>query len=311
MNSTSLKRAAQKRRKTRRRIAAGSVLAALVVAGVIWHQSSSAPKTANDTTHSTKHPGSGASAKSSTTGASNPKMSTSLANTNTATKSNETNTTSSTPVSASATGPLPTSKLLSVAPQSQLPQLPNGCEVTSLSMLLSAVGHPTNKMTLAQEMPKDPTKRVYGPHGTTVFWGNPNVGFVGSVYQYANGFGIYHGPITKFINQLLPGRAEDLTGKPFSDILSVVAQGTPVLLWTTATFQPTNMWTSWNTPEGPIKVTLQEHAVLLVGYNQTQLFVNNPLNGEKAQAVNRQQFLEAWKQLGDQAVTILPAAQNQ
>ena len=203
--------------------------------------------------------------------------------------------------------PLPASKLLRVPAQSQLPQLPNGCEATSLSMLLGAIGHPVDKMTLAKDQPVDPTKRVYGAQGVTTYWGNPNVGFVGSVYEYANGFGIYHGPITKFINQMLPNRAKDLSGRPFSDLLAVVAHGTPVMVWTTATFQPTNLWTSWNTPEGPIKITLQEHAVLLVGYNETQLFVNNPLNVDQAQPVNRQDFIAAWKQLGDQAVTILPA----
>lgn len=276
----------QLKRKRRRRVVIGGIALVAVIAAVVWRDAASpAKKISQGHAHPVSKQEAASYKKSDTAAKQTP--------------------TKPTPVRTPTS--LPPSKLLRVAAQSQLPQLPNGCEVTSLSMLLNAVGHPVNKMLLAQEEPKDPTKRVYGPHGSTVYWGNPNVGFVGSVYQYANGFGIYHGPIAKFINQLLPGRAEDLTGRPFSDILSVVAHGTPVMLWTTATFQPTNMWTSWNTPEGPIRVTLQEHVVLLVGYNQTQLFVNNPLNGEQAQAVNRQQFLQAWNQLGDQAVTIAPA----
>ncbi len=202
-------------------------------------------------------------------------------------------------------GTLPQQAMIRVPPQSQMPQLLNGCEVTSLSMLLTAVGHPVDKMTLANEQPKDPTPLKMNAHKQIISWGNPNVGFVGSVTDY--GYGIYHGPIVRLINQILPGRGVDLTGKPFQDILSVVANGTPVELWATATFKPTNDWVTWSSPEGPVKATWEEHAVLLVGYNQTQLFVNNPLNGEQAQPVSKQEFLEAWRQLGEQAVTIAPA----
>lgn len=199
---------------------------------------------------------------------------------------------------------LPTVALIDVPPQSQFPQLPTGCEVTSLSMLFTAIGHPVDKMILARKEPTDPTKRVSGPKGSIVYWGNPNVGFVGDVYSQFNGYGIFHGPIVTLINEILPGRAEDLTGLPFTDILSVVAHGTPVMVWTTATFKPTSMWETWNSKEGIVRATMEEHAVLLVGYDQTQLFVNDPLNGTKAVPVNRQQFIAAWEQLGKQAVTI-------
>lgn len=199
---------------------------------------------------------------------------------------------------------LPPSVLIDVAPLDQYPELPNGCEVTSLAMLLAYLGHPVNKEDLAHDEPSDPTKRVSKPDGTTTYWGNPNVGFVGSPFQKYNGYGIYHGPMTKFLNQILPGQAVDLTGQPFSNIIQSVANGIPVVVWDTATFKPTNSWTSWNTPEGPIKITLQEHVVLVVGYNAKQLFVNNPLNGKKAQPVNRAEFIAAWKQLGEQAITV-------
>lgn len=200
--------------------------------------------------------------------------------------------------------PLPTQVLLHVASQSQLPQLPNGCEVTSLSMLLTAVGHPIDKMTLAREMPKDPTREVIGKNGNIVYWGNPNTGFVGSVYRHPSGYAIYHGPLGRFLNRLLPNRAVDLTGKPFEDILRYVADGTPVEVWTTATVQPTTLWQTWQSPTGPVHATMEEHAVLLVGYNATTLFINNPLNGRQAQPVNRRLFIEAWKQLGEQALTV-------
>lgn len=200
---------------------------------------------------------------------------------------------------------LPASVMLSVSPQNQNPQLPNGCEVTSLSMLFTAIGHPVSKMTLAKEMPYDKTPRVKNAQGEIVSWGNPNVGFVGSPYVWADGYGIYHGPIVKLINMVLPGEGVDLTKKPFNDLLSYVAQGIPVEAWVTVNLAPTDkFWETWQTPEGPITVTQQEHAVLIVGYDASHIYINNPFNGEKDEAVSKKNFLGAWQQLGEQAVTI-------
>lgn len=213
----------------------------------------------------------------------------------------------SAPSARSGPKPLPETVLIDVPPQSQLPALVNGCEVTSLSMLLHAVGHPVSYLKLAQEQPYDPTQRVL-QDGRVVFWGNPNVGFVGSVTAKGLGYGIYHGPITRLLNRILPGRALDLTGKPFSAIERVVASGRPVEVWTTTTLRPTTDWGTWQSPEGPVRWTPKEHAVLVVGYDRTQVFINNPLNGRKAQAVQIGPFIQSWEQLGQQAVTVRPAA---
>ena len=210
------------------------------------------------------------------------------------------------------TRPLPTRYLIRVPALDQYPQLPNGCEVTSLAMLMAAVGHPMSKMTLAAEMPKDPTplrlSTTTNADGQTVhhvaFWGNPNVGFVGSVYRAGYGYGIYHGPMVRFLNRLLPGRAEDLTGSAFSVVLRHVATGIPVEVWTTTTFHPTTDWVTWQSPEGPVRATPLEHAVLIVGYAPGVLYINNPLNGQAAEPVAEAPFLQSWRQLGKQAITV-------
>ncbi len=224
----------------------------------------------------------------------------------------KTNKTASPVSKAPKTKALPTSYLIHVPGKDQYPQLPNGCEVTSLAMLMTAVGHPVSKMTLAAKMPVDPTKLVLGTSKTasgtvvhtTQFWGNPNVGFVGSVYKAGYGYGIYNGPMYKFLNQLLPGRAQNLTGQPFSAILAHVAEGIPVEAWTTTTFKPTTDWVTWNSPEGLVTATPYEHAVLIVGYTPGYLYINNPLNGQAAQKVAEAPFIQAWHQLGHQAITV-------
>lgn len=194
--------------------------------------------------------------------------------------------------------------MINVPAQNEHPQLENGCEIVSLSMLLTAVGHPVDKTVLASELTYDPTPLVKNKNGQIVSWGNPNVGFVGSITNYSNGFGVYHGPIASLLNKIMPNQAVDLTGDPINEILGFVAAGRPVVMWTTFTFAPTTNWVSWSSPEGVVHTTLLEHAVLLVGYNQTTFFVNNPANGQQNEPVNRQNFIASWQSLGSQAVTV-------
>lgn len=197
------------------------------------------------------------------------------------------------------------SVLLSVPAQSQLPDLPNGCEVTSLSMLLTAGGTPVDKDVLAREQATDPTPPVFsGPPGdfySISRWGNPNTAFVGNVEGY--GYGIYHAPLAKLLNSKTHGHGLDLTGRPFSEVLARLRLGTPIVLWTTSTFQPPTRWVTWTTPEGPVRATPLEHAVLLVGYTRDKLVVNNPLTGRQEQA-SPAPFIAAWQQMGRQALTL-------
>ena len=216
-------------------------------------------------------------------------------------------------------GALPSATLLSAPALAQSPLL-NGCEVTSLAMLFDYFGRPVSKMALAALAPRDPTPAVVTPelgfHGNAILavtsWGNPEVGFVGSMTG-ANGslgYGMYHRPADELINMLWPGAALDLTGAPFSTIEEYVAAGIPVVLWTTYYFRPApaNEWVTWTSPEGTVRATPWEHAVLLVGYSSNTLWINNPGNGDTAEPVPLQPFLAAWNQLGDQAVTISPTA---
>lgn len=202
---------------------------------------------------------------------------------------------------------LPAQAMLQVPAQTQLPSLPNGCEVTSLSMLLTAVGHPVAKETLAAQQPTDPTPVAFDGHADKDFqgvrrWGDPERGFVGAVDSF--GYGIYHRPLARLLDQVLPHHALDLTGQSFTSVLRHVADGIPVVVWDTSTFAPVDDWVTWESPDGPIRATQYEHAVLVVGYDADHIYVDNPLTGTTAQPVARTPFEAAWIQLGRQALTV-------
>lgn len=199
--------------------------------------------------------------------------------------------------------------LIPVAVQSQLPLLPNGCEVTSLSMLLTAAGTPVDQAVLAKEQPTDATQPTFSGARDNLTgiatWGDPEDNFVGNVAG-TYGYAIFHRPLAKLLDSKLPGRAKDLTGSSFSDVVRQVDSGTPVLLWSTTTSRPTDQWVTWNGPHGPVRATFQEHAVLLVGHTANKLIINNPLSGVQ-ETVDPEPFIAAWRQLGRQALTVTPA----
>ncbi|UJF35237.1 C39 family peptidase [Paenibacillus hexagrammi] len=184
----------------------------------------------------------------------------------------------------------------------QLPELPAGCEITTLTMLLQFSGMDKTKMQLMAEMPVDQTPIVYNGDGSIKYWGNPNTGFVGDVTRKQRVFGIYHTGIYPLLQHYIP-QAEDITDKPFELYEEQVARGIPVMVWTTIDFNVPYKWASWDTPIGPIRTSFAEHAVLLVGYDENHVYVNDPLSGKKQFQVDKNQFIASWEAMGKQGLT--------
>lgn len=197
--------------------------------------------------------------------------------------------------------------LLDVPAVSQFPELPRGCEVTSLSMLLNFAGIHTNKMELADKVKKDPT-----PHSYTngqVYFGNPNEGFVGDMYSFQNsGFGVYHKPIAELAEKYLPGRVKDLTNSDFQELKTHLSDGRPVWVIINTSYRKLeeDQFQTWETPNGKVKITYREHSVLLTGYDLQYVYFNDPLTGGKNKKAPIKDFEESWVQMGSQAITYLP-----
>lgn len=186
---------------------------------------------------------------------------------------------------------------------SQLPELPRGCEVTSLAMLLNHAGIKADKMTLAKQIKKNPTP--YRVDNGKVFYGHPNEGFVGDMYTKTKpGYGVYHKPIKELAEMYLPNQIVDLTGQSFEEIYKYLSKGTPVWVITNTTFRvlPPSEFVEWQTPQGPIKITYREHSVLITGYDDRYIYFNDPLTGTKNKKAPKSEFINAWIQMGKQAI---------
>lgn len=187
---------------------------------------------------------------------------------------------------------------------SQYPELPRGCEVTSLAMLMQYHDIQADKMTLAKEIKKDETP--YQIKGNKIYFGHPNEGFVGNMYSLNEpGYGVYHKPLAELAEEYAGERAKDLTGGSFYEILAALNRGEPVLVITNVTFKklPESAFMTWHTDKGAIKITMKEHAVLVTGYDRDHIYFNDPIDG-KAKKAPFDDFVDAWVQMGKQAITL-------
>ncbi|UOQ92430.1 C39 family peptidase [Halobacillus shinanisalinarum] len=180
--------------------------------------------------------------------------------------------------------------------QMDAPRLYNGCEVTSMAMILNYFDINVTKNELAQKITYVPLTYENGLKG------NPNEGFVGNMKD-GPGLSIYHGPLAEVIRNYVGDRLIDFSGSDPDKLFHYLDQGLPVWVIVTSTFGPVSSFKTWNTPSGKMNVTFDLHSVVLTGYDKNNFYINNPY-GYKNQKVNKEEFIKGWKQLGSQAIVI-------
>ena len=193
--------------------------------------------------------------------------------------------------------------LLNVPLIKQNPELKYGCEVTSLAMMLKYAGAETSKMKLYTEIQKDNDPLKSSARGDILSWGNPDEGFVGDMTGKSAGYAVFDKPMVDLINRYLPGKAVNLTGKDFEVVLDHVSAGYPVVVWTTGDYRLPDRWESWTHGNEVIKTPLDLHVVVLVGFNDNTVYLNDPLSGRKQVPVNKRRFIETWKVMHSRAVS--------
>lgn len=193
--------------------------------------------------------------------------------------------------------------LLDVPLESQfdVPTLENGCEVTSLSMLLSYYGYNTTKNQLADQLTYVP---VFYPDG---IHGDPNEGFVGDINGGDWAMGVYVPPIAALAQEIvgIDYYTESKTDATLNDIRKALQKGKPVWTSVTIDFQIPNDsdFTTWITSNGKVNVTPLIHACVVTGYDNTKIYVNDPY-GQKNRAVELEDFDKVFTAMGGQMLTL-------
>lgn len=180
-----------------------------------------------------------------------------------------------------------------------LPPLVNGCEVTALAMLLNYYQVEASKNTLAKQIQYVPMTDATGLKG------DPNEGFVGSMTDKINAMGVYVAPIEHLAKQYVPEEKAVVasTETDLTQLLSQVAQGNPVWVIGSLDFIPPtdDDFIPWPTKNGDLLVTPLIHSGLIVGFDQKNIYVNDPLYA-KNRAINRAQFEATFDKMGRQSL---------
>lgn len=192
---------------------------------------------------------------------------------------------------------------LEVSLINQLPEYRNGCEATSLTMLLNYAGVSVDKNTVVSKMKKDATEIKYDEKGNIIQWGNPQVGFVGDVTGKAPGYSIDPVALASVINEFLPGKALDLTGCEFYKLEEILHSGRPIVVWVNTTFEKPSISYNWTSNGTKVTGYKNQHAVLLTGYDKEYFYYNDPLGEKKDGAILKDTFKTVWTGMGNKALT--------
>jgi uncharacterized protein YvpB len=164
---------------------------------------------------------------------------------------------------------------------SQYPELTLGCEVTALSTILNYEGFDIDKVRLASELFYEPQKLV--SLADREFYGDMNDGYVGEISGSGQrGHGVYHEPIKQLMSQYIARhRVLDLTGSTLDELLYYVDKGIPVWTIVTVTYNAASDGNKlqWMTKRGMLEYSLEEHAVVIIGYNSTEVILADSITG--------------------------------
>lgn len=183
----------------------------------------------------------------------------------------------------------------------QNPELPTGCEVTSLAMVLQHFGFNVYHTELAYMWLDKGEYRAIDYR--KVFVGEPT-----SLFAY----GCFAGVIERCANKYLNSKAsslkvENITGCEPNLLYRYVSNGMPVIVWATGNMEECYYDKQWIDKETGNVITWvrNEHCMVLTGFDfeQNLVYVNDPLKGRTAYPMDL--FEYRFKQMESQAIVIL------
>lgn len=165
----------------------------------------------------------------------------------------------------------------------QMPELPTGCEITALTMLLKYYGS---------------DGLLYGPDMESNFVGNPGgTGYVcgtTGIVTAANHF------LNQFDSNFYATAINNVSPQTLYDFLD---QETPVLVWVTIGMAPRSEIHGWYTEEGDFMEWAEnDQGAVLIGYNDTSVIIADPILGEYS--CDKESFETVFSSRGNKCVVL-------
>ena len=166
----------------------------------------------------------------------------------------------------------------------QMPELPTGCEITALTMVLNYYGWNADKMDMAMKyLPrlsadfwKGEDGKQYGNDMEHFFIGDPSTkgGYICGVSAIAAAADAF------LEDRGSPLRAVDLTGASPEQLYHLVSQGTPVVVWVTIGMKDLKESAGWYTEDGRfMEWHRNDHGAVLIGYGKNTVTIADPISG--------------------------------
>ncbi len=156
----------------------------------------------------------------------------------------------------------------------QYPELPTGCEMTSLTMVINHYGINADKCDISDNYLDK------GEVGTVDF----RKAFVGDPRDESS-FGCYAPVVVNTANRYLQAqgsnlRATDVTGQELESLFEYINSQVPVIIWGTLDCEEGYYSVTWNVDGQDLTWITPEHCMVLVGYDQQSVWVADPIYGE-------------------------------
>lgn len=189
----------------------------------------------------------------------------------------------------------------------QYPELPTGCEITAMTMVLNYYGYQVNKVTMALDyMPKVQAEfyrsedgRLMGPDLENFFVGDPTE---------ETGYICGTGAIVTAANRYLADVGSDLTATAMKNVqpeklYDLIDQGTPVVIWCTINMEDRAETDGWYREDGTyMEWSTNDHGAVLIGYDEDTVTVADPIYSRIT--VSRDQFEKVFAERGGQCVIL-------
>lgn len=189
----------------------------------------------------------------------------------------------------------------------QMPELPTGCEVTALDMVLQYLGYDVDKTTLAEEyLPTVDSDFFYGEDG--ILYGPDMLNyFVGDPFTeagYICGAPAICTAAERYLEDQGGGHtAQNLTGAAPEELYELVAKDVPVLVWVSIDMEDRSDIQGWYTEDGEyIEWCTQDHGAVLIGFSEEGVTIADPITG--IAEYDREQFESVFESRGRQCVII-------
>ena len=189
----------------------------------------------------------------------------------------------------------------------QYPELPTGCEITAMTMVLNYYGYNVDKVTMALDyMPKVQAEfyrsedgRLMGPDLENYFVGDPTE---------ETGYICGTGAIVTAANAYLTDVGSDMTAVAMKnaqpeELYDLIDQGTPVVIWCTINMEDRAETDGWYREDGTyMEWSTNDHGAVLIVYDEDTVTVADPIYSRIT--VSRVQFEKIFAERGGQCVIL-------